>query len=111
MLSSLVIDESFDEAEVDYANAMLSVFVVWIVPALADEDVVKLQVVVSEASLMDEPQLLHHSKADFDGTRKTERLVTLEQKFLKCVAVPPENHVRPNLRLEELNELVLGQLI
>ena len=59
---------------------------------------------------MNEPELFQQFETDFQGTRKTERLISLEEEFLKSVAVTTKYHVRPDLRLEKLNQLVLGNI-
>ena len=59
---------------------------------------------------MNEPKLFQQFKTDFQGTRKTERLISLEEELLKSVAVTTKYHVRPDLLLEKLNQLLLGNI-
>ena len=55
MLLACFIDEPLDEAKVYDTDPVLRVLIVRFVAALADEDVVQLEVVVGEAGLVDEP--------------------------------------------------------
>jgi len=47
-----IINVPLYQSEVDYANPMLSVFVVRFISAFADEDVIEFEIVISEAGLV-----------------------------------------------------------
>ena len=78
MLLACLVDEPLDEAEVYDADPVLRVLIVRFVAALADEDVVQLEVVVGEAGLVDEPELFKKPKTDFQGAGERKRFITFE---------------------------------
>lgn len=82
MLTRGGINVALDEAKVYYAYSMQCEFVIWLVTALADEYVVKLEVVVGVACLVDQTDLLDEAKAYLDGARQAEWLVALKEIFL-----------------------------
>ena len=56
-----LIDVALDKAEVDDTDTVLRVLVVRLISALTDKDVVQLEVIISVAGLVNEPELFQQS--------------------------------------------------
>ena len=56
-----MVNVPLDKAEVNDTDTVLRVLVVGLIPALTHEDVVQLEVIVSVAGLMNEPELFQKS--------------------------------------------------